>query len=127
MIKDKVSERKVRRLRAKRAIRKKVFGCAEKPRLVIFKSRCYIYAQAIDDHAGHTMAAASSREEGFTAEGNPQNVMPKGWRDYWGETPGGIKSRLRQEWLPLSREVKSPGRRRSRKGFAILGGDHGPL
>ena len=69
MIKDKVSERKVRRLRAKRAIRKKVFGCAEKPRLVIFKSHCYIYAQAIDDQAGHTMAAASSREEGFTAEG----------------------------------------------------------
>lgn len=37
-------------------------GNAARPRLAVFRSNRYIYAQVIDDEAGHTLAAASSRE-----------------------------------------------------------------
>jgi large subunit ribosomal protein L18 len=41
-------------------IRTRVAGTAEKPRLSVFKSNLYIYAQLINDDAGTTIAAASS-------------------------------------------------------------------
>ncbi len=37
-------------------------GTADIPRVCIFKSSKYIYAQAIDDAVGQTLAAASSQE-----------------------------------------------------------------
>jgi large subunit ribosomal protein L18 len=43
-------------------IRKKIAGTAVKPRLTVFRSNAGIYAQIIDDLAGHTIAAASSKE-----------------------------------------------------------------
>lgn len=43
-------------------IRKKVTGTSERPRLSVFRSNRYIYAQLIDDAAGRTLATASSRE-----------------------------------------------------------------
>jgi len=43
-------------------VRKHVRGSAERPRLAVFRSNRYIYAQVIDDDAGRTVAAASSRE-----------------------------------------------------------------
>jgi large subunit ribosomal protein L18 len=50
------------RLRNKRhvRVRAKVSGTAERPRLNVFRSVNHIYAQLIDDDAGHTLAAASS-------------------------------------------------------------------
>ncbi|MEW6725141.1 MAG: 50S ribosomal protein L18 [Bacillota bacterium] len=41
-------------------IRKNVSGTSEKPRLCVFRSGRHIYAQLIDDTAGHTLAAAST-------------------------------------------------------------------
>ena len=41
-------------------IRTRVFGDAARPRLAIFKSNRFIYAQIIDDESGKTLAAASS-------------------------------------------------------------------
>ncbi len=41
-------------------MRKKVFGTADRPRLVVFRSLKHIYAQLIDDEAGTTLAAAGS-------------------------------------------------------------------
>ena len=41
-------------------IRKKVQGSAERPRLAVHFSNKHIYAQCIDDVAGHTLAYASS-------------------------------------------------------------------
>ena len=49
------------RLRRKRRIRGNISGCTETPRLSIFKSNKYFYAQAIDDVAGTTLAAVDSR------------------------------------------------------------------
>jgi len=50
------------RERRKRRIRKKIRGTPERPRLTVYRSLRYIYAQIIDDVAGHTLAAASSLE-----------------------------------------------------------------
>jgi large subunit ribosomal protein L18 len=51
-------------LRRKRhaRIRLSLHGTAERPRLSIFRSAKYIYAQVVDDSTGHTLAQASSRE-----------------------------------------------------------------
>ena len=43
-------------------VRRKIHGTPERPRLAVFRSNKYIYAQVIDDEAGHTLAAASSQE-----------------------------------------------------------------
>lgn len=47
------------RTRRHRRIRAKVSGTAECPRLAVFKSLNYIYAQLIDDTKGVTLAASS--------------------------------------------------------------------
>lgn len=49
-----------RRERRKNRVRKKVFGLPNRPRVSIFKSNKYIYAQAIDDIGGKTIASVSS-------------------------------------------------------------------
>jgi large subunit ribosomal protein L18 len=51
------------RLRRKVRVRKKVFGTPERPRLNVFRSAKHVYAQVIDDVAGVTVAAASSRDK----------------------------------------------------------------
>jgi large subunit ribosomal protein L18 len=45
-------------------VRKRITGTAARPRLSVFRSNSHIYAQLIDDVAGHTMVAASSRDAG---------------------------------------------------------------
>ena len=47
--------------RRKARIRAKIRGTSERPRLSIFKSHRYIYAQIIDDDKGNTLASADSR------------------------------------------------------------------
>ena len=56
----------LRRKRHQR-IRLRIAGSPERPRLSVFRSAKYIYAQVIDDSTGRTLAAASSREAGFAA------------------------------------------------------------
>ena len=41
-------------------VRKNLAGTAERPRLNVFRSATGIYAQIIDDAAGHTLVSASS-------------------------------------------------------------------
>ncbi|MEA2715001.1 MAG: large subunit ribosomal protein [Candidatus Parcubacteria bacterium] len=48
--------------RRKARVRAKIHGTAERPRLSIFKSHRYMYAQIIDDDLGRTLAAADSRQ-----------------------------------------------------------------
>lgn len=48
--------------RIKNRIRSKVSGTAERPRLTVYKSNKYIYAQLIDDTAGVTLAEANSAD-----------------------------------------------------------------
>lgn len=44
----------------KKRNRAKIFGTTAKPRLSVFRSNRYIYAQLIDDEKGHTLAFANS-------------------------------------------------------------------
>ncbi len=51
-------------------IRAKVTGTSERPRLAIFKSNRFVYAQLIDDTKGVTIAASDSRAfKGTLTEG----------------------------------------------------------
>ncbi len=45
-----------------RRVRSKIKGTAKRPRLAIFRSAKYIYAQLIDDQSGKTLAAFDSRK-----------------------------------------------------------------
>lgn len=58
----------LRRKKIKFRIRNKISGVAVKPRLSVFRSNAEIYAQLIDDVAGVTLAAASSREKDIVAQ-----------------------------------------------------------
>ena len=62
----KVSRDLLRRKRHER-LRLRIEGSAARPRLSIFRSAKYIYAQVIDDSSGRTLAAASSREATLSA------------------------------------------------------------
>jgi large subunit ribosomal protein L18 len=57
----------LRRKRHER-IRLHITGSPERPRLSVFRSAKYIYAQVIDDASGRTLAAASSREGELRSE-----------------------------------------------------------
>jgi len=48
------------RKRRQRRVRRKMKGTLERPRLSVFRSSNHIYAQVIDDVAGHTLASAST-------------------------------------------------------------------
>ena len=56
------SEPRVARYRRHTRVRAKVEGTAPRPRLCIFRSLNYIYAQVIDDSQGYTLTSASSLE-----------------------------------------------------------------
>jgi large subunit ribosomal protein L18 len=58
------------RLRRHRRVRKTVVGTAERPRVTVFRSNSGIEAQVIDDHAGKTLAAASSLHLKGSFKGN---------------------------------------------------------
>ncbi len=48
-----------KRIRLKRKIRTKISGTSERPRLSVFRSNKFIYAQLIDDLANVTIVSAS--------------------------------------------------------------------
>ncbi|MFA6257248.1 MAG: 50S ribosomal protein L18 [Candidatus Paceibacterota bacterium] len=48
-----------KRIRLKKKIRTKIRGSAERPRLSVFRSNKFIYAQVIDDTVGKTLVSAS--------------------------------------------------------------------
>ena len=56
------SEKARKRDKRKFAIRKRITGTAERPRLSVFRSAKHVYVQAIDDVTGHVLAAASDTE-----------------------------------------------------------------
>jgi len=67
------SQKQTARLKRKRSIRKRVTGTQQRPRLCVFRSASHIYAQAIDDVQGLTIAAASSTEKAVKDRGAFKN------------------------------------------------------
>lgn len=59
---DRLEKKRLRREKIRRRVRARIHGTAERPRLSVFRSNRYIYAQLIDDDRGHTLVAASSLE-----------------------------------------------------------------
>ena len=50
-------------MKRKKRIRKNIFGTTERPRLTVFRTTKHVYAQIIDDTAGHTLASASTMQK----------------------------------------------------------------
>lgn len=57
---SKIREEKRKRRHAR--VRSKVVGTSSRPRLAVFKSNRFVYAQVIDDSKGHTLAQVSTAE-----------------------------------------------------------------
>jgi large subunit ribosomal protein L18 len=51
-----------KRIRLKKKIRAKIGGTADRPRLTVFRSNKFIYAQIVDDISGKTLAQASDQK-----------------------------------------------------------------
>ncbi|MCW2723601.1 MAG: ribosomal protein [Frankiales bacterium] len=65
------AKRRLGKARRHFRIRKKVAGSVARPRLVVTRSARHIYAQIVDDLAGHTLASASTLDPTLrTADGD---------------------------------------------------------
>jgi large subunit ribosomal protein L18 len=64
----KIQTKEDRRDRIKLRLRKRITGTAERPRLTIFRSVAHMYAQAVDDATGQTLASASTVEPAVKAK-----------------------------------------------------------
>ncbi len=56
------------RLRRKKRMRAKIFGTSKRPRLSVFRSSRYIYAQIIDDEKKETLLSVSDHSLGLDKE-----------------------------------------------------------
>jgi large subunit ribosomal protein L18 len=61
------------RTRRAARVRKKITGGPERPRLSVFRSNKHIYAQVVDDVAGHTLVAASTVDKQIAVTGTTGN------------------------------------------------------
>ncbi|MBY0478747.1 MAG: 50S ribosomal protein L18 [Chitinophagaceae bacterium] len=64
----KTDNKVIRRQKIRYAVRKKVAGVTERPRLSVFRSNSDIYVQLIDDVTGKTIASASSKDKDIQAQ-----------------------------------------------------------
>jgi len=78
------SEKNRQQARRKRQLRgrSQVIGTPDRPRLCVFKSLRHVYAQIIDDYAGHTLVAASTLQDdvrdGLTSTSNKEAAAAVG-------------------------------------------------
>ncbi len=61
-------DRRSARVRRHARVRARVRGTPSRPRLCVFRSLNHMYAQVIDDVAGHTLAAASTLDPDLRSE-----------------------------------------------------------
>jgi large subunit ribosomal protein L18 len=67
MTRKAILKKQLLKLKRKRRVRGKVSGVAQTPRVSIYKSNRTIYAQAIDDVAGVTLASCNGQKSGIKA------------------------------------------------------------
>jgi len=68
------------RTKRRQRVRRKIRGTAERPRLCVFKSLRFTYAQIISDDSGVVLAAASTKELGEKVAGNKESAKQLGLR-----------------------------------------------
>jgi large subunit ribosomal protein L18 len=66
------------RLRRRRRVRARVVGTAQRPRLSVYRSNKGLFAQLIDDTAGHTLAAVNWIEPELRALGRTEGAKKAG-------------------------------------------------
>jgi large subunit ribosomal protein L18 len=57
-----------RKQRIRKSIRKKMSGTSERPRLIIFRSNKYLYAQVYDDNSSKVLAQVSTLEKEISSQ-----------------------------------------------------------
>jgi large subunit ribosomal protein L18 len=67
--KDISEKKKEVKAKIRKRIRAKIAGTAARPRVYVFKSNRYVYAQAIDDGQHAVLAAACTLEKAFKEQG----------------------------------------------------------
>lgn len=72
---DRIKKKRIARVRRHRRIRKLISGTDLMPRLCVFRSNRYIYAQLINDLTGKTIIAASDFD--FKKDNQPQEKLTK--------------------------------------------------
>jgi len=63
------------RVKRHRRLRNKVSGTPDRPRLSVFRSAGHIYAQLIDDQAGHTLVSAATNEKALRSKVKTQKPL----------------------------------------------------
>jgi large subunit ribosomal protein L18 len=71
---SRTSARAAARIRRHLRVRKKISGSAARPRLVVTRSSRNIYAQLVDDVAGHTLVSASTLEADIRQAGGDKKA-----------------------------------------------------
>lgn len=89
------------RERRKHRVRAKIRGMAERPRLSVFRSNRYIYAQLIDDEQGRTLSEASDRTS------DPKTIKKSDWTIDLPHTPDLVRAYRVGE--TLARKAKEKG------------------
>ncbi len=73
----KLTTRNEKRISKHIRVRKKIKGSPERPRLSVYRSLKYIYAQIIDDFTGSTLVSASSLTMAGEKSGDTVDVAKK--------------------------------------------------
>jgi large subunit ribosomal protein L18 len=66
-VRKRTAARTAARTRRHLRVRKKILGTPQRPRLVVTRSTRHMFAQIIDDQAGHTLASASTMDASLRA------------------------------------------------------------
>ncbi len=114
------------RKRRHERVRKTVTGTAERPRLAVYRSLNHIYAQVIDDTAGHTVIAASDQDADVRKESTSKKKSEVAGLvgDGAGQArqrEGHFGRRLRPRRVPLPRARESAGRSSPQGRGHVLG------
>jgi len=76
-MKSKIQNPKSKRARRHKRIRAKILGTAKLPRLCVFRSNQYIYAQLIDDEKNAIIAAVKGKSNIKEAKGVGESIAKK--------------------------------------------------
>lgn len=77
MVRKGTSARAASRTRRHLRVRKKVLGTSARPRLVVTRSTRHVFAQIVDDTAGHTLASASTMESELRSESGDKTAKAR--------------------------------------------------